>query len=146
MLRRKLLLEKDYKKLFESMGQISQITIATLPTPVVEISQVIQDRYIPINDPLGQTHSPVNSDHCFHLKICFILRDFEKYRRNYGRTTCVKIVITAMTMGQPRGSILQILCYFILNSLELTHQATAQFVVIIFTHGVRTSITQTNTR
>ena len=35
-----------------------------------------------INDPLGQTHSPaISSDHYSHLKVLFVLRDFEKTDR-----------------------------------------------------------------
>ena len=33
-----------------------------------------------INDPLGQTHSLASSEHCF------VLLDFEKWGRTYGRT------------------------------------------------------------
>ena len=40
-----------------------------------------------INDPLGQTHSLVSSDHCF-LFFCFA-----KKVRTDGRTTCAKIMI-----------------------------------------------------
>ena len=31
--------------------------------------------------PLGQTHSPANSKHCFRLKHIFILLDFEEWGR-----------------------------------------------------------------
>ena len=40
-----------------------------------------------INDPLGQTHTLVNSEHC---EICFVLLDFEKWGQTDGRTTCAK--------------------------------------------------------
>ena len=49
-----------------------------------------------INESLGQTQCLTSSEHCFRLK--FVLLDFEKwgrtYRQMYGRTKCVKIVIT----------------------------------------------------
>ena len=48
-----------------------------------------------INDPLGQTHSLVNSDHYCRLSFvlfCEILKS--AYVRTYGRTTRAKIVIT----------------------------------------------------
>ena len=44
-----------------------------------------------IKDPLGQTHSPANSNHYFHLSF-FLLREFEFNRRT--NTISVKIVIT----------------------------------------------------
>ena len=45
--------------------------------------EIIQDRRV-INDPLGQTHSLDNSEHCFHF--VFILQDFEKWGWTDGRT------------------------------------------------------------
>ena len=51
-----------------------------------------------INDPLGQTHSPASSYHYSHLKVVFVLRDFEKWGRTDvrtdGQTPRAKIVIT----------------------------------------------------
>ena len=44
-----------------------------------------QDKTVVINDPLGQTHNLAIGDHCFHF-VCFVLLDFEKWRRTYGRT------------------------------------------------------------
>ena len=47
-----------------------------------------------INDPLGQTHSPASQlRSLLPLKICFVLRDFEKRGRTDGRTTCAKTMI-----------------------------------------------------
>ena len=43
-----------------------------------------------------------NSEHYFHLKICYVLQAFEN-RRKYGRTTYVKIMIAVM-VGRPSGS------------------------------------------
>ena len=43
-----------------------------------------------INEPLGQTHGPDNSDH----RNRFDLRDFEKWGQTNGRTTYVKTIIT----------------------------------------------------
>ena len=63
-------------------------------------TRILNKQYMyAINDPLGQTHRPANSDHYSHL--IFVLREFEKWRRTDGRTTCLKIV----TVSRPRGSI-----------------------------------------
>ena len=40
------------------------------------------------------TVSPVVNFALFSLEICFVLPDFEKWRRTYGRTTYAKIIIT----------------------------------------------------
>ena len=42
----------------------------------------------------------------FLLEICFVLLDFEKCGRTYGRTTCAKTIITtpAVTVGRPSES------------------------------------------
>ena len=43
-----------------------------------------------ITDPLGQTHSPANSDHYSHLKVvllCYVLQS------GYGQTPRAKIVV-----------------------------------------------------
>ena len=46
-----------------------------------------------INDQLGQINKFASNKHCFQLKFVVLL-DFEKWGRTYGRTTCVKIIIT----------------------------------------------------
>ena len=51
-----------------------------------------------INDPLGQTHSHVSSEHCF-LLFCF--SRFEKW----GRTDGQQWSLPAVTLGWPSGSI-----------------------------------------
>ena len=54
----------------------------------------LQDMYV-INDPLGQTHSPVSRDHNSHLKVvlfCEILKSRDG--RTDIQTTRAKIVIT----------------------------------------------------
>ena len=61
-----------------------------------------------VNDPLGQTHRPASKDHYFQLKIilfCEILKSgnvmTNLQTELYGRTTCVKLVITT---GRDCGS------------------------------------------
>ena len=54
------------------------------------------------NDPLGQTHSPANSDHYSHLKFVLLYEKWvPAYGQKYKRTTCVKMVINS----RPSGSI-----------------------------------------
>ena len=59
-----------------------------------------------MNDPLGQTHSSANGDHYSRFNFVLFLPDFERFGCTYGRTTCVKIVITSgRDCDRPSGSI-----------------------------------------
>ena len=60
-----------------------------------------------INDLHGQTHSPAVTDHYFHLKFVFFLRDYEKWgRAEYVQTSQTSWVkIFTVTVDLQSGSI-----------------------------------------
>ena len=60
-----------------------------------------------INDPIGQNNSYASSDHHSRsLKICFVLRDFEKRGHTDNvQTPRVKIVITTGLVDQEKFSV-----------------------------------------
>ena len=58
---------------------------------------MLQQDTCAINDPHGQTHSPVSSHHYSHTKVLLFCKIFEKWGRTDGQQV--------WNCGRPRGSI-----------------------------------------
>ena len=91
------------------------------------LTYIIFDKTGVINDPLGQTHSCASGGHCFRLKLfCFEkCTDGRKCKKQWS--------LPAVTVGRPRGSILNF-------CLDLYSQLFSKYFTLVLALNIGISL------